>query len=363
MSKLKIQIVFGLIVLFSFSLLSAAQSPPAAPDLKILKFSGNPNPGMVNKPVKLNCIFANTGISMQTTWTAELLLNGAPLYKQDFTPAQAPNTQRKISYAWTPSDEGNYTITCRLDDAKSVGEINRKNNEKTISLRVDPEPVDFGIEEIRTNKEKYIEPQYSTKVKVTCIYFGIGMADADIPPLKVKAYFNDGSRTSKVKTVHKANGIVNFVLKTDMEKTGKLTVGCEIDPDKKIRDSNRSNNRKEKEVQLQNRRDMVQAILNHTFVITLYDDVNFSGEKKEYKISATSYKAIMYFGGQYGFKNNILSSIKIPDGCKVTLYPRENLKGTKEVLKTSDNWLGDNAIGNDKASSMEIECGRYIPKK
>ena len=58
-----------------------------------------------------------------------------------------------------------------------------------------------------------------------------------------------------------------------------------------------------------------------------------------------------------GFKNDDLSSIKVPFGYKVTLYDNDNFGGESMVVTSDTNWIG--TAFNDRVSSIKVEKARY----
>ncbi len=53
-----------------------------------------------------------------------------------------------------------------------------------------------------------------------------------------------------------------------------------------------------------------------------------------------------------GLKNDSLTSVKVPNGYKITLYQDADYKGTAIVLLQDTSYLGD---FNDKTSSIKVE--------
>ena len=58
-----------------------------------------------------------------------------------------------------------------------------------------------------------------------------------------------------------------------------------------------------------------------------------------------------------GFKNDDLSSIKVPFGYKVTLYWDDNFSGASKVITSDTSYVGND--WNDKASSIKVEKAQY----
>lgn len=55
----------------------------------------------------------------------------------------------------------------------------------------------------------------------------------------------------------------------------------------------------------------------------------------------------------YGIRNKDITSVKVTDGYKVSLYDNDSFSGTPKVLTESESYLGDD--WNDKTSAIKIE--------
>lgn len=90
--------------------------------------------------------------------------------------------------------------------------------------------------------------------------------------------------------------------------------------------------------------------------IYIYQDINYGGRvaslgEGNYNLASLQAK---------GFKNDDLSSIKVPFGYKVTLYRDDNFQGGTKVITSDTNWIGNDF--NDAASSIKVEKAQYIIK-
>jgi hypothetical protein len=56
------------------------------------------------------------------------------------------------------------------------------------------------------------------------------------------------------------------------------------------------------------------------------------------------------------FPDNAASSVRVPDGCSVTLYEHPDFRGRSETLYEDDPVLANNRIGNDVVSSLRLRC-------
>lgn len=87
--------------------------------------------------------------------------------------------------------------------------------------------------------------------------------------------------------------------------------------------------------------------------IYIYQDINYGGRSAslgEGKYNLASLQA-------KGFKNDDLSSIKVPFGYKVTLYADDNFSGGTKVVTGDTSWIGND--WNDKTSSIKVEKAIY----
>ena len=82
--------------------------------------------------------------------------------------------------------------------------------------------------------------------------------------------------------------------------------------------------------------------------IGLYSDDNYCGTAKILGIGNYSNASNM------GFPNDALSSIKVGSNVKTTLCKDDNYLGGCEVFTSDDPHLGDNGIGNDSVSSIQV---------
>lgn len=88
--------------------------------------------------------------------------------------------------------------------------------------------------------------------------------------------------------------------------------------------------------------------------VTLYRDAHFQGRSQ-----------IFYDGaripalGSLAIGNDSVSSVRVDPGCRVTLYADSNFRGSSVTLTEDLVEFGNvTGFGNDKASSMRVECRR-----
>ena len=54
--------------------------------------------------------------------------------------------------------------------------------------------------------------------------------------------------------------------------------------------------------------------------------------------------------------NDSLSSVQVPQGCRITLYSDNNFRGRSIELYDDEPELGRTQVGNDSASSVSVRC-------
>ena len=87
--------------------------------------------------------------------------------------------------------------------------------------------------------------------------------------------------------------------------------------------------------------------------IYIYQDINYGGRvaslgEGSYNLASLQAK---------GFKNDDLSSLKVPFGYKVTLYADDNFSGRTKVITNDTSWIGSDF--NDITSSIKVEKAKY----
>lgn len=95
-------------------------------------------------------------------------------------------------------------------------------------------------------------------------------------------------------------------------------------------------------------RDRGQGRKNRREGVILYSRPNYQGDHK------VIYDDVINLD-RHPFGNDRLFSIKVPQGCRVTLYRDSDFNGRSEVFEGSDPALADNRIGAGQASSIRVE--------
>ncbi len=84
-------------------------------------------------------------------------------------------------------------------------------------------------------------------------------------------------------------------------------------------------------------------------VATLYEHSNYGGRAVSLEEGSYDYKDIL----AKGIANDQISSLRVSDGYKVTIYDDEGFKGTSKEFTSDASYVGDEM--NDKTSSIKIE--------
>ena len=79
---------------------------------------------------------------------------------------------------------------------------------------------------------------------------------------------------------------------------------------------------------------------------TIYEHANFQGISKEVPVGS-------YGVSELGFPNDVLSSLKVPQGLKVTLYEHGINLGRSKVFTADASWVGNDF--NDTTSAIKVE--------
>ena len=83
--------------------------------------------------------------------------------------------------------------------------------------------------------------------------------------------------------------------------------------------------------------------------VYIYQDSNYGGRSASLGVGRYNLASLQ----AKGFKNDDLSSVKVPYGYKVTLYWDDNFSGSTKVLTSDTSYVGND--WNDKASSIKVE--------
>ena len=87
--------------------------------------------------------------------------------------------------------------------------------------------------------------------------------------------------------------------------------------------------------------------------VYIYQDINYGGRSASLGLGNYNLASLQ----AKGFRNDDLSSIKVPFGYKVTLYADDNFSGATRVITGDTSWIGNDF--NDKTSSIKVERAKY----
>ncbi len=85
--------------------------------------------------------------------------------------------------------------------------------------------------------------------------------------------------------------------------------------------------------------------------VTLFQDVHFRGHGR--------YESFDYDDADLrdnAIRQDTISSIEVGPGCRAVLYSDAGFRGAATVLTDSYNDLRYSAVGNDRVSSIRVEC-------
>jgi len=95
------------------------------------------------------------------------------------------------------------------------------------------------------------------------------------------------------------------------------------------------------------------AAADHDRGVTLYRDVGFRGQSQTFADG----DEVRELGGR-AIGNDSVSSVRLDAGCRVTLYADEGFRGEAITLSEDVADLRSTYFGQDRASSLAVECRR-----
>lgn len=87
--------------------------------------------------------------------------------------------------------------------------------------------------------------------------------------------------------------------------------------------------------------------------VTIYQDANYGGRSTSLGVGSYNLASLI----AKGFKNDDMSSLKVPFGYKVTIYQDDNFSGKSKVITSDASYIGND--WNDQLSSVKVEKARY----
>ena len=87
--------------------------------------------------------------------------------------------------------------------------------------------------------------------------------------------------------------------------------------------------------------------------VTIYQDINYGGRQASLGVGSYNLASLQ----AKGFKNDDMTSLKVPFGYKVTIYWDDNFRGKTKVITSDTSYIGNE--WNDQMSSIKVEKARY----
>ena len=87
--------------------------------------------------------------------------------------------------------------------------------------------------------------------------------------------------------------------------------------------------------------------------VSIYPDINYGGRQASLGVGSYNLASLQ----AKGFKNDDMTSLKVPFGYKVTIYWDDNFGGKSKVITSDTSYIGNE--WNDQMSSIKVEKARY----
>ena len=87
--------------------------------------------------------------------------------------------------------------------------------------------------------------------------------------------------------------------------------------------------------------------------VSIYHDINYGGRQASLGVGSYNLASLQ----AKGFKNDYMTSLKVPFGYKVTIYWDDNFGGKSKVITSDTSYIGNE--WNDQMSSIKVEKARY----
>ena len=87
--------------------------------------------------------------------------------------------------------------------------------------------------------------------------------------------------------------------------------------------------------------------------VSIYQDINYGGRQASLGVGSYNLASLQ----AKGFKNDDMTSLKVPFGYKVTIYGDDNFRGKTKVITSDTSYIGNE--WNDQMSSIKVEKARY----
>jgi len=106
--------------------------PKELPDLTV-QFQEIPEKFEVNKEYEIKVLVKNIGTAAADTFNVELTVNGARVEKKEIK-GLAEGASEVLTFSWTPTAAGDYTLKATVDPENLIKELNENNNVATVSV-------------------------------------------------------------------------------------------------------------------------------------------------------------------------------------------------------------------------------------
>ncbi|GBF36647.1 CARDB domain-containing protein [Methanofervidicoccus abyssi] len=203
-------------------------------------------PIYTNNPTEINITIANNGVADATDKFAVQITitdaSGKEVYtnKTDVSGLNV-NENKTLTFTWTPTNTGNYTITAVVDPDKAVDELNESDNNYTTTVTVLLAKPNLVIENITTTTPIYTNNP--TEINITIANNGVADATTTFP---VEITITDASGNT-VYTETNVSGL-NVGDSTTLTfywipgNTGEYTITAVVDPNNTVDELNESDN-------------------------------------------------------------------------------------------------------------------------
>jgi hypothetical protein len=86
--------------------------------------------------------------------------------------------------------------------------------------------------------------------------------------------------------------------------------------------------------------------------VTVFADADFRGRHESFSYDDPDLR------DNY-IRQDTISSVRVAPGCRAVLFDDVGFRGAATVVRAGDNNLGYSAVGNDRVSSIQVDCRRY----
>ena len=195
---------------------------------------------VANHTYKVNATIKNQGADIASASHATLSVNGNVVDTQP-VPSLAPGNCSEVSFTWTPSAPGTYTLRVTADALGEVNESNEANNASTKEVEVLPEgQPDLEMAPDYLNfKPSYAWHAANNKTRIEVKVMNNGTGDAS--NFDVRLFVDGEQKGNVVMSVDAKAGKLTY-FEYDAPKGGPYQVKIVLDADGEVSESDESNN-------------------------------------------------------------------------------------------------------------------------